>query len=280
MGLKSKVLEALANQQWVTSILAKEFVDKLLAATPPKPVNMPDSLLSANYYGVIDGYEGIECLSPLDSGVQLIERAEPAIEKRLTSIIPSGSALKLASPDDQHKLKEKHVFVEQALLENHPELHAAYREAVSSVAFVDTKEFGAASSPRVFGNLFFGSSHYLRASVTELVQSIAHEMGHQELFLINLLDRLVAQETDGNMQYAPLQDTERPPIGRIHACHALFRILSTHDLKICVEGTEPLVKQLEQTIETLNHGECTAYGQKILDHVYRPFLRKLTRCTD
>ncbi len=64
-----------------------------------------------------------------------------------------------------------------------------------------------------------------RLDYKNLAVSIVHEMAHQELFLINVLDRLVEESADFSLVHAPFQGIVRPPIGRLHSLYALFRMV-------------------------------------------------------
>ena len=95
---------------------------------------------------------------------------------------------------------------------------------ISSYLLVENVSFRSASSPHAFGCIFFGESMN-RLDYKNLAISLVHEMAHQELFLINLLDRLVEENADYSLAHAPFQGIVRPPIGRLHSLYALFRMV-------------------------------------------------------
>lgn len=89
---------------------------------------------------------------------------------------------------------------------------------ISSYLLVENVSFRSASSPHAFGCIFFGESMN-RLDYKNLAISLVHEMAHQELFLINLLDRLVEENADYSLAHAPFQGIVRPPIGRLHSLY-------------------------------------------------------------
>lgn len=97
-------------------------------------------------------------------------------------------------------------------------------ELVAAFVRVKSVNFRSASHPQIFGLILIGDGvHELTAK--QLAVSVVHELAHQELFLINLLDRLVNQPFDYNEIHAPFQGTKRPPIGRLHSMWALYRMV-------------------------------------------------------
>ena len=100
-----------------------------------------------------------------------------------------------------------------------------------------------------------------------LAISIIHELAHQELFLINLVDRLIRSDVDFRLAHAPYQNKPRPPIGRFHSAHALFRMIQLEE-SISPESAERHQLLLAQTVETFLPNEVTDYGRTILNEVY------------
>ena len=97
--------------------------------------------------------------------------------------------------------------------------------------------------------------------------SLVHELGHQELFLLNLVDRLIQASSDYTLAHAPYQGKLRPPIGRLHSAHALFRMIQFEN------GSNSSRQQrhqrlLNETIETFAESETTPFAWKLLHEVY------------
>ena len=88
-------------------------------------------------------------------------------------------------------------------------------------------------------------------------------IAHQELFLINLLDRLVNQPFDYNEVHAPFQGTKRPPIGRLHSMWALYRMVQFQ--KIQNEVDYKYRELLVKNVEAFEDQELTPFGKKLVE---------------
>ncbi len=100
----------------------------------------------------------------------------------------------------------------------------------------------------------------------QLAVSLIHEMGHQELFLINLLDRLVNSDFDYNLVHAPFQGKERPPIGRLHSLFDFFRMIQfERSANLNCVRHEELYLETENSFE---NGELTFFARELIESIH------------
>ena len=124
--------------------------------------------------------------------------------------------------------------------------------------------FRSASLPHAFGCIFFGELVW-KSTASQIAVSIVHEMAHQELFLVNLVDRLVLGEADFKLVHAPLQGRLRPTIGRFHSLHALYRMIEFE--RIAGIECSRHVEQLLATAQTFGPNDLTEYGFSLVHAV-------------
>ncbi len=133
---------------------------------------------------------------------------------------------------------------------------------VQNVVKVDDVPFRSASYPRAQGCIFLGEKAF-RMSPEALATSLVHELAHQELFLVNLIDRLVCAERDYNLVHAPFQGKCRPPIGRLHSFYALFRMIQFGRQ---IGGANKYHEDLlAATIDSFQVGELTPFCQLLVE---------------
>lgn len=126
--------------------------------------------------------------------------------------------------------------------------------------------FRSGSHPHAFGCVFFGE-RISEFSMPEVATSIVHEMAHQELFLFNLLDRLVQSEADFKLVHAPFQGTKRPTIGRLHSFYALFRMVEFQRGAGIPSSRHS--DMLLATSETFEPNDLTDYGQRLVSAIVK-----------
>ncbi len=141
-------------------------------------------------------------------------------------------------------------------------LHAL-REHMTYVCTLQTEDFRSASHPHYFGTLYLKRVNDPRA----LAVSLVHELAHQELFLINLVDRLILSESDYKLAHAPYQGKSRPPIGRLHSAHALYRMISL-ERRILPDSAGKHEAVLKDTVATFGRDELTNFGWRMVHEVY------------
>lgn len=141
-------------------------------------------------------------------------------------------------------------------------------EIIREVVWVEGVKFRGASSPRAMTAVFFCKENVVTSR--ELAISIVHEMAHQELFCFNLLDPLVPGGQEKHI-HAPLQGVARPPMGRLHSAHALFRMITLEKI-IAPELVTKHSLHLFQTIKTFADEELTDFGHRLVHEVYPEIL--------
>ncbi len=137
---------------------------------------------------------------------------------------------------------------------------------ISGYCKLDNATFRSASLPHAFGCIFFGDGLW-ESTPAQAAVSIVHEMAHQELFLINLVDRLVLGEADFKLVHAPLQGRLRPTIGRIHSLHALYRMIEFERV-VGIDHSRH-VEQLLATAQTFGPNDLTAFGLSLVNAVVK-----------
>jgi hypothetical protein len=122
----------------------------------------------------------------------------------------------------------------------------------------DGVHFRSASHPHLMGAIILGEKAFGQTNAG-LATSIVHELAHQELYLLNLLDRLVIREFDFNQIHAPFQGRKRPPIGRLHSMWALYRMVRFQ--KVLGSSNERYKKLLKENCEAFDSQELTDFGK-------------------
>jgi hypothetical protein len=88
-------------------------------------------------------------------------------------------------------------------------------------------------------------------------------MAHQELFLVNLLDRLVNEPWDYNQVHAPFQGIKRPPIGRLHSLWALYRMVQFQ--RSTGNVNQKHQNLLRQNVKAFEDQELTSFAKKLVE---------------
>lgn len=143
-----------------------------------------------------------------------------------------------------------------------PDVWGYLKKYVRHYMKVANVPYRSASWPHSFGCIFVGESALQRSPV-DLSISLIHELAHQELFLVNLVDRLVTSNADYNLVHAPFQGRARPPIGRLHSFYALFRMIHFVE-KMDLSG-EAYANYLNETYKTFEEEELTPFAKKLVD---------------
>ncbi len=145
-----------------------------------------------------------------------------------------------------------------------PESFLTWR-AMDGVIRISGGDFYGASHPHLMTMILLGDK-FFQVNKLDRALSLVHEMAHQELFLINTLDRLVEYGSEYNMIHAPFQGKERPPIARLHSLFALFRMVQLErQNNILLSNNLDL---LVANIKSFRNGELTPYGMKVVEHIH------------
>ena len=129
-----------------------------------------------------------------------------------------------------------------------PLLSKRFTSVIRSYFRIKNGNFRGGSNPSAFG-VFFVGDKFFDLGIDEMSLSFIHELAHQELFLIQLLDRLVCEASDNQLLYAPYQGKSRPPIGRFHSFWALFRM--NQNMHIFGGDFKFLSSSLKETFQSL-----------------------------
>jgi HEXXH motif-containing protein len=145
-----------------------------------------------------------------------------------------------------------------------PHTHAALTGWIPRILVVQGVP-QSGSSPRFFGCILMPAEAFETAPIV-LAADLVHELAHQELFVLNAYDRLVSPHADETWRFSVFAGFARPTMGRLHASHALFRMI-----QLCRQtGTGAFIRRgkLWRTLRSFRRGELTPMGQLIVRDVY------------
>lgn len=145
---------------------------------------------------------------------------------------------------------------------------------IEYIVLLENVTFQGASHPHFLGTLFIKNPQI--GDKLKFYFSIVHESAHQELFLINFIDRLVNEKYDYNMIHAPYQNKLRPPIGRLHSLHALYRMLQFSNLnKVDSEYVPILRKKFLENLNAFSENELTEFSLNLIKNVYQEYKNEI-----
>ena len=266
-----KILKELEQGNWVIPILAKTFVSEIstfiekLHDKIGSTRDIPFGMLAPMAYLKFENKE-LE--------IFLTQKEE---FKRVSFLGKNQNELKLNdfarrfSPTCQvDQFQESKMTFS---LKMRDEMSNSFPAAFESLGAIDLKflpvrgaAFRAASHPHLIGTIALGEG-YFKLGPLEAQKSIAHELAHQELFLINLVDRIVLPGREAGLDYSPLQKTERPLIGRFHSAHALFRMIQFERLN-SMASIEATTELLRKTLEKITLADLTPFGSDMVTNVF------------
>ncbi len=252
------IIEELQAGGWALPKLLPAFEGALSSRLDsPKASEWPIFLKSAVYYKIINSSEITEAV-----------KAHTAINclgikfnsKLISGAIPGNKPLPFS---ERTNVESEKIWFR---LNNYNQsLGKLFSNTITNILIVDGCDFKAASTPLIYGCLVV-TMDWFNLSEHELALSATHELAHQELFLINTTDRLVAAGGDKVLKYAPLQKTDRPTIGRLHAAHALYRMIKFQE---SIDHDSSHNKRLlKQTCLTLESNELTVLAKQMIEKVY------------
>lgn len=253
------VKQKLSKQEWLLNEVTPVFISEL-QKHQPFDVSMPPFLRTSLHYKLLSK----EQLN-LNANYNYCHYNEDFL-----SIFTKLVSLPAVNLSESQTLVLNEIFIN--IEEQDAQLYEWHTNFGRAFVVINDGNFRAASHPQVFG-LIMLTPLFFKLSRTEQVLSIVHESAHQELFLLNLLDRLVLPEADLSMSYAPLQRKNRPPIGRLHATHALFR-MCLQQYRQTVQSQE-LIKLFKQSLLSLRTEELTSFGNYLKESIYEKTLSHL-----
>lgn len=246
------ISQKMTEGAWVIDDLKPLFRQALIKALPVTATSerLPTYVLAAARYG----------LSPIETGeldAYVYDRYLAAFGHSIQTLDAHFHESKAASAD----LNQIRQIA--------PKLAELYQATIEAIVLTNGVGFTAASSPKLFG-LIIITDRYCGLPKSERMLSMIHELAHQELFLINLIDRLIPASTEQNLIYSPFQERDRPPIGRLHACHVLFRMvqfIKTATKKYFPEEQLMRLKiELKACIASIDkENELTHFGRKLIE---------------
>lgn len=259
MSLYSKVFDQLENGSWVIEEILARFEKKLQTNLGVPKANFTVSELCLSHYSKINLNDGLRLrsnsfgLNDLNFDV----KAKAYLATILKKDFPN------AEFDDFSEEDKSKINAAMLLVNNFQNFESSIPLSAFQIYLkIRNVKFRSASHPHLFGVMLVGEG--IKDFTAEQISvSIIHELAHQELFLINLLDRLVNQEFDYHKIHAPFQGVKRPPLGRIHSLWALYRMV-----RFQKSMGKPNLKHedlLRQNIEAFDKGELTEFGKHIVD---------------
>jgi hypothetical protein len=267
--------QSLGNLEWIFPILYPAVKSKFCSVFGVGPELVKDvsmTYLTARYYRSKHAKCTLPIKKPTTSLMPLLIDSEPgSYMAGQTNLLFEGCQLLATDQLPSFILDWSNVFREFC---SRNVQYKCVDDFLEYTFFLRGVPFRGASHPHFLGSVF----HCFRPndSIFDFLVSLVHESAHQELFLINFIDRLINEEYDFNLIHAPYQNKERPPIGRLHSLHALFRMIQF--AKIYDEKNERvpfLVSKFRQNLYSFEQNELTHFGSFLRGEVYEPFLHQI-----
>lgn len=260
MSLKDKALIHIQNGEWIFDLVGPLFREGLLTRIGRSEASLPMMELTLRAYGM--SRLGMPLLPRVGRFVEL-EAIDSYAQNTLSKL--ANSIFTKAVPKPLNEKSKNLIFEAECFLaENAVHTRNLHERWITSYLLLENVTFRSASSPHAFGCIFFGESME-RLDYKNLAVSIVHEMAHQELFVFNLLDRLVQAEADFNLVHAPFQGTVRPPIGRLHSLYALFRMVDFE--KQAGLPSEKHEQLIFDTIRSFQDFELTDFAKRLVQSI-------------
>ncbi len=252
--------EQLGNGQWVIDTLLPLFREALEAA-----VGKSGQALTAL---TMLRYRLVETPPPeLIGGPEFLveQRDDPATRSfwdRAAGHIKMDTRYRPAGEAESVSVRAALDFMNAA----DPNAYAALRCCIRHIVLLEGAPFGAKVHPWFFGCIFC-HEHTLSTAPEEMSVTLMHELAHHELFLINLVDRLIALVADQDRRSVPWTSRKRPTIDRIHEAHAFFRTVRYQHLT----GSESFhpAYLLGKAITTLPPQALTPFGAHLVHEIYQ-----------
>jgi len=273
----AEIVTLMRDGQWVFDLLGPGFLDEMVRRVQgvsgeerPRLRALPSYRLAALALKAVDrdvafdGEDGASRLLDLNGGEQL-----PSFWRALLHSFNTGVYTPDTPPVDYCRPTAAHHQALDAALailkERAPRTHAAFTTWLTRIMVVQGAQQGG-SSPRFFGCIL-QPANLFAISPRLFAPELVHELAHQEIFVLNAYDRLTAPEGDEVWRFSPFPRLSRPTMGRLHAAHALFRIIQLS--RQTGEGTFIKRSKLRRTARSFKKGELTALGQTLVNEVYR-----------
>ncbi|MGE0631451.1 MAG: HEXXH motif-containing putative peptide modification protein [Pseudobdellovibrionaceae bacterium] len=254
MSLVQQLQTKLKTGNWIFDDVSPSFQRQLEKKVNSQKLNKNISELCLAHYKKLSLSETMVNSSTRGlSDINISAQTLNAIENILSTEYP-GSHVKQFENMVSEKLNRSLHFIETL----NPLVYPLIDRTITLFLRVSGVSFRSASHPLLFGIILIGDGVEGLSSEQAAV-SIIHELAHQELFLINLVDRLVNRPFDHNEIHAPFQGKKRPPIGRLHSLWALYRMVEFQMLQKNINQKH--LDLLTKNLEAFEDGELTEMGQ-------------------
>lgn len=256
MGAAEKVLSLLSSGRWSLDAIAPAYARVLAKKVGANPDQRISELTMICHGDVAASAAYVKPNQMVLDRNSVGDGAANLIEKTLAHEYPT-SKINPFGPSMLQKLNDAIAVIENA---DHT-FARIVRKHIEGFVSVSNVNFRTASFPHFQGVVVLGPKAF-DLSATQLAISIVHETAHQELFMVNVVDRLINEPFDFNEVHAPFQGTKRPPIGRLHSLWALYRMVQFQ--KMIGEINMKHSELLFQNCEAFEPGELTEFATKLV----------------
>ncbi len=258
MSLAARILSELEDGKWTLASIAPSFRRSLAAEMKTQLQEKSLSELCMGFYGKVRSQDiFIPSERKEFDAAKVSAEVRSLIEATFASDYPGASLTSFES-----EISQRLQAAVELIRRSDAGISALLNDLVAAFVRVRSVNFRSASHPQIFGLILIGDGA-LELTAKQLAVSIVHELAHQELFLINLLDRLVNQPFDYNEVHAPFQGTKRPPIGRLHSMWALYRMVQFQEIQSEVD--QKYCELLQKNVEAFEDEELTSFGKKLVE---------------
>lgn len=266
MSLKESALKTIETGAWTFDVLAPRFrsalVGRILSAQDGRGESLENRslmelTLRAYEPRIVRSWQGFK-----NQG-RFLDRAsgdDLTVQALIAEKVFGGGTPSSFSSSDLTLISQAEAYLRQAS----PTVASLKDRWAPSFMKLANVGFRSGSHPHAFGCIFFGD-RISEFSVPEVATSIVHELAHQELFLLNLVDRLVESDADFKLVHAPFQGTKRPTIGRLHSLYALFRMVEFQRALGLLSTRHS--DMLLATSQTFDPRDLTEYGERLVNAV-------------
>lgn len=267
------LIHRMRTQRWSFESLHQDFTDALLNKADQSLIDLSITGLAIHYFfkdltlpmTALWRSQDLTILNAENMSDVDVETWQLLINKLAYKGEQQGA---LHAFDDNSITERLHIACEK-IKRHWPAAYQNFRKSVPYICPIKNTTFCSTSTPKHFGVLFINSDQI--DDDEELEITLIHEMAHQELFLINTRDPLINPRYKHHMLHAKFQGYNRPPIGRLHSTHALFRMLQYARI-IRSKYQDAIVRDFSEAMNTLLHEELSDFGQQLYDEVYRDAL--------